>query len=40
MSPPQRLFAPPVLARVLAYGRKPQMAMTAAEPARERQPIG
>lgn len=40
MSPPQRLFAPAVLARVLAYGRKPQTAMTAAEPARERQTVG
>jgi hypothetical protein len=40
MSPPQKLFAPPVLARVLANGRKPRAATTAAEPVRELQTIG
>jgi 2-polyprenyl-6-methoxyphenol hydroxylase-like FAD-dependent oxidoreductase len=40
MSPPQKLFAPPVLARVLANGRKPRAATTAADPVRELQTIG
>ncbi|HZN74743.1 MAG TPA: squalene monooxygenase [Micromonosporaceae bacterium] len=40
MSPPQKLFAPSVLARVLAYGRKPPAPKTAAEPVRELQTIG
>jgi 2-polyprenyl-6-methoxyphenol hydroxylase-like FAD-dependent oxidoreductase len=40
MSPPQTLFSPPVLARVLLYGRKPHSPATAAEPVRELQTIG
>jgi len=38
MSPPQKLFAPGVVARVLFYGRRPQ-AVSAVEPVRELEPV-
>ena len=39
MAPPPKLVAPSVLARVLAYGRKPQTGVAAATPVRELEPI-